>query len=392
LRRSRILLLGGALACGCARAFAPPGGERDVMAPRLESVSPAPLSVVPASRQAVVFRFDERISSRRFNRTLVTVNPAAPEDVNAEVSGHELRISLERGWQPGQVYQVLVRPGIGDLFGNERRDPVELIFSTGDPPPPSALAGLLEDRITGASPAEGVIQALRQGDSVSYIAGADSAGFFALRHVPYGTYDVTAYGDQNRNRRRDPSEAVAGPVVATLGSGQDTVMLALVLLPPDSTAPRLTGADRTDSVHVRLTFDDYLDADSMATFAAQVLALPDSAPLPHSVRVVADTATRRREARAAERTLLLEVDRGLPPADVAIRVSGVRNVNGLMGGGTAAVAYRPTPVAPAPSDSTAPTPDAATPADSTVLTPTDSVRAQPLPARPRKSRDIPPRS
>ena len=411
------------LGAGCARAYAPPGGERDVLAPGLDSVTPAPLSVVPPSREPVVFRFNERISGRRFNRTLVTVSPAAPEDVNPEVSGRELRISLEDGWQPGRVYQILVRPGIEDLFGNRRTDPVELVFSTGDPPPPSALAGVLIDRITAQPPREAVLEATRHADSATYTAAADSVGFFALRHVPYGTYDVVAYADQNRNRRRDPGEARAGPVPATLAAGQDTVMLELVLLPNDTTPPRLVRAERIDSTHVRLSFDDFVDPDSnLEAITVQVLAPADSSALPHRARLLqvdafereaaaraaaADSAARAAaadsaaaaaadSARAAppdttgavpvparppaaprpapalaaadtatgppapRKELIAELDRPLPAAEVVVRVNGVRNVNGLSGGGVGALPYQAAPPppteTPVPADPPVPEP------------------------------------
>ncbi|HSJ13516.1 MAG TPA: Ig-like domain-containing protein [Longimicrobiales bacterium] len=373
-------LLALAMAAGCARPFAPPGGERDVLPPALVSVTPEPLSVVAPSREPVVIRFSERISQRRFNRTLVTVTPAQPEDVNARVSGHELRISLEGGWQPDRVYQVLVRPGIVDLFGNERRDPVEVIFSTGAPPPPSALAGVLEERITGRPPRDGVIVATRQSDSTTYFANADSAGFYALRHVPYGIYDVTAYADQNRNRRHDGSEPAAGPVVATLAAGQDTVLLDLLLLPSDTTPPRLTGAERIDSLYVRASFDDYIDPDAdFGGIGVQVLSLPDSASLGYTARVLTTAAyERQRQERAAaadtaappaaarppaaadppvpERSIILEFARALPPAELALVVTGVTNVNGLPGGGTATVAYRAPPTSPEPEPDAPPTP------------------------------------
>jgi hypothetical protein len=47
-----------------------------------------------------------------------------------------------------------------------------------------------------------------------------------------------------------------------------------------------------------------------------------------------------------ERAVILLFTRPLPPAEVAVRISGVRNVNGLPGGGTVSVPYREPPARP----------------------------------------------
>jgi hypothetical protein len=381
-----------ALATGtlaCARPLAPPGGERDVVAPRLVGTVPEPLAIVDAGRRPVVFRFDERISERGFSEALVMVSPL-DSTLRVDRSGAEVRVSIDGGWRPNRVYRVVLLPGVRDLFGNERREPVELVFSTGAPVGSTALAGVVMDRITGSPAPEGVVDAVHRTEGARYTAIADSSGFYSLRYLPLGEYDVRAYSDQNRNRRRDPMEPVDSGYTALFAEPTDTVALLFEVLSPDTTSPRVVGASSPDSLHVTIQIDDHVDpAAGLEGVRAEVNALPDSTTYAVSTRVIlqsvftaeqqaarlaADTAGAADDTTAAARDtvaaprppappaavvdptlpvreLVFRLDRPLVPGSYTITVSGVTNLHGLTGGGTAPFEVsEPAPPRAAPPD------------------------------------------
>jgi hypothetical protein len=378
--RKYIVVLALALwAAACARAYAPPGGERDTQPPRLIATTPGPLAVVPGFTGPVVFAFDERLSERNFSEALVTVSPQDGA-VRVERRRTEVRVRMDGGWRPDRIYRVVLLPGVRDLFGNARTEPAEIVFSTGPPVPQTAIAGIVLDRITGRPPQNGVVDAVRRGDDVAYVATTDTAGFFALRHLPLGIYDLRAYGDGNRNRRRDPSEPVDSGRVARLGAPDDTVTVIFSVLPPDTTPPRVTRAEAVDSLRVRITVDDYVDgATPLDGSAAEVFVLPDSVRFAGARRllpaalfdreVAAERATAERAAAAAAdtggarppappappvrrvepprpllptRDVTVELDRPLEPGrEYVIVVRGIENVHGLVGGGSATFETRP---------------------------------------------------
>jgi hypothetical protein len=371
-----------AAAAGCARAYPPPGGERDTLPPGLVSTTPAPLAVVPDFQGPVVFRFDERISERNFSEAMVTVSPL-DSTMRVRRTGNEIRVELDGGWRPDRVYRVVVLPGIRDLFGNVREDPVEVVFSTGPPVPSTALAGIVMDRLTNRPAQNAVVRATRRGDDAAYTAVGDTGGFFSLRHLPMGVYEVEAFSDLNRNRRRDAAEPVDMQQVS-LGSPTDTIPLVFNVLPPDTTPPRVTRAEVVDSMRVRVTFDDYFDpARSMAEATAELYALPDSTLHAAASRIVVSTVfDQERRAAAAQRPapadtlpppdtlappdptapppvaappvvqpptpagqaqqqaplpsrdLIIEFAAPLPPGSYSITVRNVVNIQGLSGGGT----------------------------------------------------------
>jgi hypothetical protein len=392
------MLLGAALTVllSCARAYPPPGGDLDRLPPALVSTTPGALEVVRDFGGAVVFRFDERLSERGFSEALVTVSPLDGA-LRVQRARNEVRVRIDGGWRPDRIYRVVLLPGVRDLFGNERDEAVEVVFSTGPPVPATAIAGIVLDRLTDQPVQRAVVQAVRRGDDAGYTAISDSAGFFSLRHLPLGVYDIEAFSDVNRNRRRDPLEPVASGR-ASLASAADTATFVFSVLAPDSTPPRVTRAEAIDTLHVRVTFDDHFDpAVSLTAASAQVHALPDSALAATGTALVvgtsfvqerralpadapADTVAQqqeeaqrqeaqqqqrqeqqRQEQAAAQpplpsRDLVVRLDRPLAPGTYTITVAGAVNISGLEGGGTARFEVR----APPPRD-----PPPAVPPDST---------------------------
>jgi hypothetical protein len=405
-------LAGAAGALSCAQAYPPPGDDPDRLPPALIGTSPEPLAVVPEFREPVVFRFDERLSERGFSEALVTVSPQ-DSTVRVQRARTEVRVSIDGGWRPDRIYRVVLLPGIRDLFGNTREEAVEVVFSTGPPVPNTAVAGMVMDRLTGRGAQNAMVMAVRRGEAAAYTAVGDTGGFFSLRHLPLGVYDVTAFADLNRNRRLDSAEPLDSARVS-LGAATDTTMVVFNVLAADSTAPRATRAEAVDSLHVRVTFDDHFDPGDDTGGAAQVHVLPDSSSFAAGTAVMVSTVFERRqreaalEAQAAQaaaradsvaaaaaadttaadtaaadtarpaaprtrqaqqappqaaepetpplpsRDLVVRLDRPLPPGRYAITVSDVTNINGLTGGGTAVFEVRappPEPEADAPPDS-----------------------------------------
>jgi hypothetical protein len=372
--RATIGLAIGCAALACARPLPPPGGEEDRAAPAIIGTDPEPLATVPEFTGPVVFRFDERISERNVENSAL-VSPSDGE-VSVDRGRSELRISIEGGFQPGRVYRVILLPGIRDLFNNERRAPAELVFSTGPEIAETALAGMVTDRITGRAAENVIVQAVQLVDSAVYSTTADSAAFFAFQHLPVGAYSITAFVDQNRNRRLDTSESVSRPQQVRFASDRDTVPVMLAVLPRDTTAPRITRAEAQDSLQIRLSTDDYLEPDASLEFVqATLFQLPDTTPVPGALRLMhpdSFAAYRRsigdtlpparvggiaRAPAAGQRGQVIDTTVALPFRELVvvpaaplpprtgflIRVDGLTNVSGITGGGGEADFTTPAP-------------------------------------------------
>ena len=273
--------------CACANQGAPPGGPEDRTGPQVVETFPEPFTVVTAFDDEIRVEFDERISERGVQGTLegaVLISPESGE-VSVRHSSRALRVTMEGGFRPDEVYRVTVQPVVQDLFRNAMIGAFEFIFSTGPEMTPTVLAGSIVDRITDqpvdgarvtarAERPEGVAEADDQVIS-TYIATTDSRGVYAFRYVPAGRYDLTAFVDENRNREHNDSEPIStGQQELNLA---DTVFLDFAVLAPDTTPAMVGNVEIVDSLTLVVEFDDFLDPDSDLTGVSASLG-PDSLP------------------------------------------------------------------------------------------------------------------
>jgi hypothetical protein len=372
LRAARGALLLLPLAA-CAHIEPPPGGPEDRQAPQLLATRPDTMRRGGAFSEAVVLLFDERLSEQSV-RDAVSVSPRTSA---AEVDhrGDEIRVSLRRGWEAGRIYQVTVAPGVQDLFNNRRTEPVRLVFSTGPEIPDTRLSGTVTARTTGRPEVGTRVEAALAPDSLVYSVQTDSAGAFDFRQIPAGEYRVRAFRDQNADRELQDYEP-RDTARATVAAGS-TPTVRLRVLEPDSTAPRAASVQPADSAWIEVRFDDYLDplqafaptqvrvvlADS-TTIQAVAVELGAGGeggspvggqPAPSDSAAAPPAAP---QERLPSQSIRVRLARPVPPnTEYTVRVTGVRNLAGLVGGGEArgkTPAAAPAPARPAaPADSTA---------------------------------------
>jgi hypothetical protein len=355
-RRSLWPLVGPvlALAAGCAKISSPVGGVQDKEPPRVAATLPEGGAVVPGWDREVVIRFDERISERRVEEA-VLVSPETGK-VRVKKGRSELRVSLDGGWKQGKIYRVTVLPVLQDLFGNPMKDPIELIFSTGPEIPPTAVAGVVTDRLTGKPVPGARVEAVSEADSTIYVALADTAGFYALRHIPVGGYEIRAYLDQNRSRKLEFGKPEARETLSLAAA--DTSLLAFSLLAADTTPARVVRAEARDSLEVRVSLDDYLDPEmSLDSVRAELWQLPDSTPVAvakvYHVHAFERILAERRAAAAADSARQDSIRAAALPKDSAKAGEakpGAAKADGAKG------ATPPAAAKPAAADTAAPLP------------------------------------
>ena len=209
---------------------------------------------------SIRFEFDERISERSSSGTLddaVIISPKTGEVVVGHGS-RSLTVELVGGFRPDLVYRVTLLPVVRDLFGNQMRDPFELIFSTGGETVPTTLAGIAWDRITGSGVNDYQVWATPlDEDSIVHVAVTGNQGVYAFRYIPGASYEIVAFEDRNADAVLDMME-IQGSSRLSIENG-DTVFLNFPVLQPDTTPAALVSALALDSVTLLLEFDDYLD-------------------------------------------------------------------------------------------------------------------------------------
>ena len=261
------------LAGACASQEAPTGGLQDLRPPIVVRTEPDTFGALENLGDQVRFHFDERVSERAAGGSLEDAVSVSPNtgDIQVRHGRSSISVEIEGGFQPGLVYRVTLLPVLSDLFGNQLRDPFELVFSTGGEPSPTTLAGEVWDRITGQG-REGVIVRAVGEDSLVHVARTDADGVFAFRYLPSGTFILTAFEDLDRDRDVGPTE-VQGSIEARI-EALDTLLVDIPVLAPDTTPAIAASAEVLDSVTIFVEFDDFLDPNVSVDQIGLVITQP----------------------------------------------------------------------------------------------------------------------
>ncbi|GAC1479851.1 MAG: hypothetical protein NVS1B4_24710 [Gemmatimonadaceae bacterium] len=392
---------------GCASAQPPPGGPERREPPILLRVTPD-TNAVNVTPRAVVFYFDEVIDDHGTGKTsladLVQISPRdGPPDVDWRRRAIAVRPS--RGWRANTPYTVTLLPGVADLRGNVRREPAEVIFSTGPSLPRTRLAGTVFDWVAGKPAPKALIEAVLPADTtVAYVAVADSLGRFVLARVPPGRYRVRGTIDLNNNRlsdRREPFDTVT----VTLVDSAATEILAFV---HDTTPPRIAEVTPRDSTTLRVAFDHALALDwKVDSSAFTLVQRRDSAVVPIAEALAAADYEQRETARARRADSLRAAAAPLPAVPLP-RLPARSRADSINDAAASATPSRPSPVREIIIRTTRPlTPQTAyrltardvrgllgraAPAERTFSTPKLAVRDSTARPAPRRPTPVPPRA
>ena len=373
LRTRRLnLLLGVTVACAaCAREEMPPGTGPDFEAPAVVEMFPMSEAAVPDLDEDAYVKFDEPLGDPRSLARVIETSPAWQYEINA--GRRTVRIRPIDGWRPGVVYTFRIPPGVRDLVRNMTREPIEILFTTGPEFFDSRAAGAVWDRETVRRLRDIAVQVLGE-DSIPYAAVTDTGGNFAFRGLPVGDYWAFAFRDQNRNRtlERDFEPHDSGRV--SLSDSTTIVELELWLTSPDSTAPLLASVEATDSLTLRLEFDDLLEPDaSLAGASVGVVAAGTGEEWPVAEFVIGDLApaavpeedvepdslagevdlddaevipVAQDERARPQRFVSVRLERPLVGGDYEVSARGFLNLRLLAGGGDTTFVYEPPAAVP----------------------------------------------
>ncbi|HUR92216.1 MAG TPA: Ig-like domain-containing protein [Gemmatimonadaceae bacterium] len=309
-------LVAASLLAGCASPGMPPGGPPDVEAPRLIGIAPDS-GRVSVSPRSVIFRFDEVVSETPPGATslsgLFVISPQHGTPV-VDWEREEIAVRPRRGWRPNTVYSITMLPGLADLRGNVRKEGAATLFSTGPAIPATSIAGVLIDWAAGRPVSAGLVQAIAP-DSTIYIGYSDSAGAFALRHLPPGPYTLKGVVDGNRNRALDPRESWDSVMVNLA----DTTRVELFAFAHDSIGPRIQEVGVEDSVTLRVQFDVPVDARTpLDPGWIQVLS---SDSIPQAVAGVLLRESAPRDSAAARPQGPVTMTRAIPYREVLVTMA-----------------------------------------------------------------------
>lgn len=277
--------LGLPVLVGCASVSRPPGGPDDKAPPEIIGIS-VDTNATNVTARKVEILFDEVISERpslsssslQGAPTIETVVLVSPRTGSTKVSWHRDRITIEPrgGFKPNTTYRITLLPGIADIRGNIRLEPLSFVFSTGASVPPFSIPGQAFDWQTSAPAASATIEAIANPgtkDSLTYVSISDTTGRFDVGPLGAGRYLMRGYIDADNNHAIGPVEKWD---TVTVDVTDHRPVVELLLIQRDTAPPGIQRVELMDSTWLRVTLDKPFDPRTILQSALVVLKRSDS--------------------------------------------------------------------------------------------------------------------
>ncbi len=242
----------------CAKVGRPPGGEVDRTAPEIVGHTPAADETEVAVESAIVLRFSEAMDRRRTEEAIFI---APRVELRFRWNGRTLEASPGRLLEK-QTYVITVGTDTRDRRGNSLPEPYTFAFATGAELDQRRLHGRVYEEARPAAGARVWAYDVRHfegrvgSDLPDYQTQASQDGSYEFKRLSPGRFLVIAFGDKNRNSRRDAGESLALPArIHDLSQSQAVHAGDLLMVPGHLTAPRLKRAQPLDENRLLLAFD-----------------------------------------------------------------------------------------------------------------------------------------
>ncbi|MFC2076465.1 Ig-like domain-containing protein [candidate division KSB1 bacterium] len=208
------LILTSLYLSGCGHKLPPPGGEVDIAAPTLESVTPADGALNVPRNTDIVLEFSEWMTERTVEPNFHISPPI--RDYSFRWSGRSFILKPDNPLAENTTYTILLGAGATDRNRVALGKPLTAHFCTGDRIPNTTLSGRVAykdkmkdgayvwlydlDREPEPDPREDI--------PPHYLAVTDTSGNFRVSHINPGRYRLLGFLDSNRSFLYDPREPI----------------------------------------------------------------------------------------------------------------------------------------------------------------------------------------
>ncbi len=258
-----LLILIAFLFTQCAHKVAPSGGPEDKTPPVLVQTEPDSFQVKVPRSAAIRLIFSEKLQESSVSEQ-VWIIPEPSNGIQVTVKKNRIMIQPRDSLLPDLTYQVIVGTGVKDRHGNPLRQPVQLIFSTGETIDSARIEGQV--LLDGSSEHWVILAHAFRNEApesllfrkAAYFLPLAQNGSFRLGALRYGSYFVYGLNDANGDRQYQVGEAVAFPPFPVFLTDQQPDFRRLVLKPvrEDMQAPHLRAVQAVNARRILLEFDE----------------------------------------------------------------------------------------------------------------------------------------
>jgi uncharacterized protein (DUF2141 family) len=190
----------------CASRSNPSGGDKDTLAPQLDTSFPANQSIYFKST-TISLKFEEYITLKSPQQQ-IRISPLLPEDLEIVSKGKEILIKALDSLKENTTYIISFGTSITDLTEGNVNKEFKYVFSTGSYIDSLSLQGRLKDAYTGEAESDMLVLLYSTGRKSSrdsllykvrpdYYAFSNDEGNFSMTNMRSGTYLLAAFTDKD---------------------------------------------------------------------------------------------------------------------------------------------------------------------------------------------------
>jgi hypothetical protein len=199
----------------CASRSSPSGGDKDTLAPQLDTSFPANQSIFFKS-PSISLEFNEYITLKSAQQQ-IRISPLLPEDLEIVSKGKEIEIKALDSLKENTTYIISFGTSITDLTEGNVNNEFKYVFSTGSYIDSLSLQGRLNDAYNGEAEKD-MLVLLYSTDRKSsrdsllykvrpdYYAFSNEDGSFSMTNMRSGTYLLAAFSDKEGDFKLNASK------------------------------------------------------------------------------------------------------------------------------------------------------------------------------------------
>jgi len=200
---------------GCAQINPLSGGDKDTIAPKIDSSKTFPLNGSTSfSGKKIVLTFDEYIILKNPTENIL-ITPQLKNKPEISAKKKTFTLTFKETLEPNTTYAISFNRAIADY--TENNDSVfQYVFSTGNFIDSLSFSGTITDAFSNKPVKDVIVGLYPKSDSLnftalpqlikpSYLALTDGAGKYQINYIKAGDYHAFAFLDKDRNLLYNPT-------------------------------------------------------------------------------------------------------------------------------------------------------------------------------------------
>lgn len=228
------------LFASCAHIVAPNGGIKDVTPPKVLQTSPNNYKTNFKSTK-IILKFDEYVQLTNPDDQVI-ISPPLNNKAFYTIKGKQLEIKVNDTLKTNTTYTINFGNALGDNHENNILQNYNYVFCTGDVIDTAFLTGSVHNAFNTKA-ASGITVALYNSSSYTdstpykerpvYLTKTNESGLFKISNLPYKSFNLFAFKDDNKNNKADLLEDVTFLNTTVTPGDTNTKSLDLSLFSPD---------------------------------------------------------------------------------------------------------------------------------------------------------------